>query len=157
MGTINLKDDTPHKSLHLVQLISGCNDEGIFKDFPLFALFEDCILNSPVRHTLQPQFTNRSIYSSQMTYLQNQQGFSLSALFPFCLEMLPVLLMCCFSLPNYNLCNFEGHWIVVAVGCNPDIFLRNLLDLSFSWQFSNVGDLLGICINASLFSSVLTW
>ena len=106
---------------------------------------------------MQPQFTNRSIYSSQMTYLQNQQGFSLSALFPFCLEMLPVLLMCCFSLPNYNLCNFEGRWIVVAVGCNPDIFLRNLLDLSFSWQFSNVGDLLGICINASLFSNVLTW
>ena len=91
---------------------------------------------------MQPQLTNRSIYSSQIhIFTKSTRFFTISSFF-ILLRNAPSFINVLFFTANYNLCNFEGHWILVAVGCNPDIFLRNLLDLSFSWQFSNVRGLL---------------
>ena len=106
------------------------------------------ILNSPTRDTSQPQHTNISVYFPRINWFTNSAVFfTCSGLFWFCVENLLFLLMCCFSLPKYNLCGFEGHWILVEIGFNPDTILRNLVDLSLRWQLNNIGDLLGRCLS----------
>ena len=91
------------------------------------------ILNSPLRHTSQQQCTNISVYSFRNNlFTKSTMFFTCSGLFWFCLEMLPFLLICCFSLPKHNLRHFERHWMPLAGGCNSDILLRNLAGGSYT-------------------------